>query len=135
MKQTGSPSVLLIGEATHGTHEFYEMRARLTQELIHSRGFRGVVIEADWPDTLRLHRFATDASNDDVLDAMKEFRRFPRWMWRNHEMKSFLVWLQAWNREFPTGLTGIYGMDLYSMHASMDEVIRYTVIMLNRDFL
>jgi erythromycin esterase-like protein len=119
--------VVLIGEASHGTHEFYHARAHITQALIASRGFNVVAIEADWPDAFRVNRWVrgngTDASAEDALG---DFVRFPRWMWRNREMLRFIDWLRDHNLKQPaTRRAGVYGLDLYSLHRSMDAVLRY----------
>src|SRR5690242_16949715 len=84
-------SVVLIGEASHGTHEFYAMRAALTRRLIEAHGFRAVALEADWPDAFRAHRYASGRSDDANADeALSDFRRFPTWMWRNEVMRDFV---------------------------------------------
>jgi erythromycin esterase-like protein len=123
----GEATVVLIGEATHGTHEFYQMRAHLTQALIASRGFNIVALEADWPDTYRACRWVRGESGDRSPDeALADFVRFPRWMWRNRVMVRFLEWLRAHNaQQPPAGRAGVYGLDLYSLHRSMDAVLRY----------
>jgi erythromycin esterase-like protein len=126
LERAGAAQVVLIGEASHGTHEFYEVRAELTRRLVEEQGFRLVVLEADWPDVLRAHRWAKGEGGDrDARSALGDFRRFPRWMWRNPVMLEFLDWLRAWNRAHPNRRTGVFGMDLYSMHASMALVLDY----------
>jgi len=90
---------VLIGEASHGTHEFYELRAGLTRRLVADHGFRAVALEADWPDTFRAHRYVTHRSRDaDVGAALSDFRGFPAWMWRNKVMQGFVEWLRERNR-------------------------------------
>jgi len=124
----GDAQFVLIGEASHGTHEFYAMRAALTKRLIQEKGFRIIALEADWPDTLRAHRYVTGQSADrDASDALGDFTRFPAWMWRNTVMVEFLDWLRARNLHVAKGdrPTGVFGMDLYSLHSSMDSVLRY----------
>jgi len=119
--------LVLIGEATHGTHEFYRTRAELTKALILRRGFNVVAAEADWPDAYRVNRWVQHASADpDAEAALGDFRRFPRWMWRNRDVVEFLDWLHAHNASRPAHLrTGFYGLDLYSLHASIDAVLEY----------
>ncbi len=120
----GKRRVVLIGEATHGTHEFYETRAELTKRLIEEKGFRVVAIEADWPDALRVHRYVTGRSDDaEPAAALADFKRFPAWMWRNTVMVDFVGWLRDWNRQHPS--VGIFGIDLYSLHASIEAVLEY----------
>jgi erythromycin esterase-like protein len=116
---------VLLGEATHGSHELYRERARITQRLIAEQGFNGVVLEADWPDADRANRWAQGRPGDARVDqALGGFRRFPTWMWRNTPVIEFLSWLRAHNagKRAPAVL---HGMDLYSLYASMDAVVRY----------
>jgi erythromycin esterase-like protein len=123
----GDASVVLIGEASHGTHEFYEARAELTKALIVRKGFNIVAVEADWPDAYRVNRWVRHASDDsDADDALGDFTRFPRWMWRNHDVVAFLRWLRGHNApQNAVSRTGFYGLDLYSLHASIDAVLKY----------
>lgn len=123
----GDASVVLIGEASHGTHEFYRERARITRRLIEERGFGGVAVEADWPDAYRVNRYVHGAPEDaDAEEALRGFRRFPTWMWRNAEVLDFVGWLRAHNdRQGTGGAAGFYGLDLYSLYASIAEVIAY----------
>lgn len=119
--------IVLIGEASHGTHEFYETRAQLTRQLIENGGFRIVSLEADWPDTLRVHRYVTGRTKErDAAEALGDFRRFPAWMWRNSVMMEFVDWLREWNAKRPVEeRAGLFGLDLYSMHASIESVLGY----------
>ena len=123
----GDARLVLIGEATHGTHEFYEARAELTKLLIEQRGFRFVAVEADWPDAYRANRWVRGLSAERDADyALGDFARFPRWMWRNREVVRFLEWLRAWNApRLLEDRVGFYGLDLYSMHRSMAAVLEY----------
>ena len=124
--RAGAAQVVLIGEASHGTEEFYEVRAALTRQLIQDKGFRLVVLEADWPDALRAHRWISGQTIEkNVGTALGDFRRFPGWMWRNTVMTAFLPWLRDFNHAHPTERAGLFGMDLYSMHASMALVLDY----------
>jgi erythromycin esterase-like protein/predicted phosphoribosyltransferase len=119
---------VLIGEASHGTHEFYRERAELTKRLIREHGVTAVAVEADWPDAYRVNRFVRGASDDDgPEEALSAFTRFPTWMWRNWVVAEFVGWLRDWNDSLPPDApkVGFYGLDLYSLHASMDEVVRY----------
>jgi erythromycin esterase-like protein len=123
----GDAQVVLLGEASHGTHEFYRERARITSRLIEEEGFAAVAVEADWPDAYRINRWVRDCSDDrDGVQALGEFERFPRWMWRNRDVLEFIDWLQCHNAEQPENRrAGFYGLDLYSLYASMQEVIRF----------
>ena len=122
----GDRRVVLIGEASHGTHEFYETRAELTKRLIAEKGFRAIAVEADWPDALRVNRYVRGSSRDaDANDALSDFRRFPQWMWRNSVLLEFIDWLRQWNRAHEPTQVGFYGMDLYNLHGSISDVLRY----------
>ena len=120
-------SLVLIGEASHGTQEFYRIRADLTRALITLRGFTAVAVEADWPDAYRANRWVRHASADDTAEAaLGDFIRFPRWMWRNREVVRFLRWLRAENAgRTAEDRVGFYGLDLYSLHRSMACVVEY----------
>ena len=121
-------SYVLIGEASHGTHEFYATRAQLTRQLIEQQQFNAVVIEADWPAAYRVDRFVRGKSGDTSAEqALSGFNEFPEWMWRNVEVRDFVAWLRAWNQARPqtSSQTGFYGMDLYSLFRSRDAVLRY----------
>ncbi len=127
LEQVGDARVVLLGEATHGTHEFYELRAELTRRLIDERGFTIVAVEADWPDAYRVNRFVRGAGRDaTAVDALGDFARFPLWMWRNREVARFLEWLRARNAGVAAERrAGFYGLDLYGLHASIDAVLGY----------
>ncbi|HSW18202.1 MAG TPA: erythromycin esterase family protein, partial [Ramlibacter sp.] len=118
---------VLIGEASHGTHEFYELRAELTRRLIEQHGFNTVVVEADWPDALRVNRYVRGLGDDATADAALEgFQRFPTWMWRNTVVRDFVKWLREHNTARPQReAAGFYGMDLYSLSASIQSVLAY----------
>jgi erythromycin esterase-like protein len=120
-------SVVLIGEATHGTREFYRIRADLTRALVRQREFEVVAVEADWPDAYRANQWVRLLGTDDTAeDALADFTRFPRWMWRNREVVRFLRWLRSENAERGADArAGFYGLDLYSLHRSMARVIEY----------
>lgn len=124
----GDAHFVLLGEATHGTAEFYRERARITKRLIAERGFSAVVVEADWPDAFRVNRFVRGSGDDpNAASALGDFHRFPRWMWRNVEVRDFVGWLRAQNDDLTAGASkvGFYGMDLYSLSASVEAVIAY----------
>ncbi|MEX2154445.1 MAG: erythromycin esterase family protein [Gemmatimonadaceae bacterium] len=119
--------LVLIGEATHGTHEFYRIRAELTKRLIRDHGFRAVAIEGDWPDAHRVNRYVRGQDGAaDAMEALSGFTRFPQWMWRNADVLDFVGWLRAFNESAPPDrVAGFYGLDLYSLHASMEAVVSY----------
>ena len=120
--------VVLIGEATHGTSEFYAERARITRRLIVDHGFTVVAAEADWPDAYRVNRYVLGLSDDHSAEqALTDFRRFPTWMWRNTEVVRFVDWLREHNDRLtdPMRMARFHGLDLYSLRASMDAVVSY----------
>jgi erythromycin esterase-like protein len=123
----GDARLVLIGEATHGTHEFYRARAELTKALITRNGFNAVAVEADWPDAYRVNRWVRHTSVDPSAEsALEDFTRFPRWMWRNHDVVAFLRWLHEYNESLAApARVGFYGLDLYSLHSSVDAVLAY----------
>jgi erythromycin esterase-like protein/predicted phosphoribosyltransferase len=125
----GDARVVLIGEATHGTHEFYRERALITRRLIAERGFAGVAVEADWPDAYRVNHYVRARGTDeDAADALRGFQRFPTWMWRNADVLDFVGWLRTYNETTAEkDQAGFYGLDLYSLRASMQAVIAYLV--------
>ena len=128
LSRIGDATLVLIGEASHGTHEFYRIRADITRRLIAEKGFTAVAVEADWPDAYRVNRFVRGAGEDADADAaLGGFRRFPTWMWRNDDVLAFVAWLRAHNDAIADGAekAGFYGLDLYSLHASIAAVLDY----------
>jgi erythromycin esterase-like protein len=122
----GDARFVLLGEATHGTHEFYEERARITQRLIEDKGFHAVAVEADWPDAYRVNRYVRGQGEDrDANEALSGFQRFPNWMWRNTDVERFVDWLRKHNQKAAGRQVGFYGLDLYSMFTSISEVLGY----------
>ena len=125
----GDASIVLMGESTHGTHDFYAARAALTRRLIEERDFSAVAIEGDWPDAYRVNRYvqgqATEARSPEGV--LRGFARFPTWMWRNTAVVEFVAWLREHNAGVvaPGKRAGFYGLDLYSLHASMRSVVAY----------
>src|SRR5881394_1945764 len=118
---------VLIGEASHGTHEFYKYRAELTKRLIREKGFSAIAVEADFPDAYRVNRYIRGAGNDTSAEAsLEDFQRFPLWMWRNADVLDLVGWLREHNdATAPARRVGFYGIDLYSMHSSMQAVLNY----------
>ena len=120
--------LVLLGEASHGTHEFYARRAELTKRLIRDHGFQAVAAEADWPDAHRVDRYLKARGADaDANSALREFQRFPAWMWRNADVLDFVGWLREHNDSLPREAkkAGFYGLDLYSLHSSIAAVLVY----------
>jgi erythromycin esterase-like protein len=127
LELVGDRRFVLLGEASHGTHDFYRERARITRRLIDEKGFNAVAVEADWPDTYRVNRYVLGQSSDrDATAALGDFRRFPAWMWRNTDVVRFVEWLRARNdAHHPPTKARFYGLDLYSLQASMEAVVAY----------
>jgi len=127
IEAVGDARVVLMGEATHGTHEFYRERAMLTRRLIVERGFDAVAVEADWPDAYRVNQYVKGGGADeDAIGALADFQRFPAWMWRNADVLDVVGWLREHNEGLPLERrVGFYGLDLYSLHASMRAVITF----------
>lgn len=124
----GDARYVLLGEATHGTHEFYHARAEITKRLIKKKGFVGMAAEADWPDAARVNRFVRGISPDqEAIHALDGFKRFPTWMWRNADMLDLVGWLREENDRLPKNAAklGFYGLDLYSLFTSMEAVVKY----------
>ncbi|MCX4470270.1 erythromycin esterase family protein [Micromonospora sp. NBC_01655] len=120
--------IVMIGEATHGTHDYYRLREQLTRRLIAERGFSFVAVEGDWPDCERVHRSVTAAPGGlaDPQAALERFERWPTWMWANAEVARFCRWLRAWNLERPAqGRAGFHGLDVYSLWESMQAIFDY----------
>jgi erythromycin esterase-like protein len=128
IERIGEARVVLLGEASHGTHEFYRERAEITKRLIREQGFSAVAVEADWPDAYLINRYVRGVGDaEDALGALRGFLRFPAWMWRNTVVLEFVRWLRAHNDSLERGTpkTGFYGLDLYSMYSSMRAVVDY----------
>ena len=123
----GPARFALLGEASHGTHEFYRERAEITKRLITEKGFTAVAVEADWPDAWRVNRYARGLSDDADADAaLSGFQRFPAWMWRNTIVRDFVEWLRDYNTGLsPLRQVGFYGLDLYSLFTSIQAVLTY----------
>lgn len=127
LARVGESRIVLLGEASHGTHEFYSERAGITRRLIDEKGFTAVAVEADWPDAYRVNRYVRGTGSDlDADTALSGFKRFPTWMWRNRDVVAFATWLRERNAAMdPDERSGFYGLDLYSLYTSIGEVIAY----------
>ena len=124
----GDARFVLVGEASHGTHEFYRERAQITKRLITEKGFSAIAVEADFPDAYRVNRYVRGSGPDgDAVESLGGFKRFPAWMWRNADVLDFVGWLREYNDDLPASREkiGFYGLDLYSLHTSIEEVLRY----------
>ena len=126
LRLVGNSRFVLIGEATHGTHEFYRVRAQITKLLITEKDFNAVAVEADWPDAYRVNQFVRyEGDDEDAIDALSGFERFPSWMWRNADVLDFVGWLRSYNGHRHARKAGFYGLDLYSLHSSMRAVLNF----------
>ena len=127
LERIGDASLVLLGEASHGTDEFYRTRADITRRLITERGFNAIAVEADWPDAYRVNRFVRgDEEDADADAALSGFLRFPTWMWRNDVVRDFVTWLRRHNDGVAESQrVGFYGLDLYSLHGSIAAVLDY----------
>lgn len=125
LDQIGDARIVLIGEASHGTHEFYQARIELSKLLISEKNFHAIAIEGDWPNVYPVHQYIQ--GNAEEESALSEFKRFPEWMWRNTTIPPFLNWLKKYNDKIkdPKQFVGFYGLDLYSLHDSIKAVIDY----------
>jgi erythromycin esterase-like protein len=119
--------LVLLGEGSHGTHDFYRERTRITRRLIEELGFDAVAVEADWPDAYRVNRYVRGADRDENAErALGGFLRFPQWMWRNEDVVDLVEWLRDRNTAYADfEHAGFFGIDLYSLHGSIAEVLRY----------
>lgn len=128
LERIGDAPVVMLGEATHGTSEFYTWRARLSQRLINEHGFDFIAVEGDWPDCYRLNRFIKGYENSgtQALDVAHQFQRWPTWMWANWEVVTLLDWLQRLNKDRADDQkVGFYGLDLYSLEESLESILAF----------
>jgi len=127
IKKAGLADIVLIGDSTHGTHEFYQQRINLTKRLIQEKQFKLIFIEADWPNTHILNQYIQSQISLSDLQKINPFKKYPVWMWKNQEMFSFLKWLRQYNQQLADDQqkVSLFGMDMYSYHPSMKWVIDY----------
>ena len=124
LERIGKADIVLIGEASHGTSEFYKMRSRITRELIVKKNFNFVAIEGDWPDAARIDHFVRHF--DTPPSEWTAFARFPTWMWRNNDMREFVDWLRIHNTDLSPGKrVAFHGLDLYSLYSSIRSILKY----------
>lgn len=128
MKRVGDARIVMLGEASHGTSEYYTWRAYITQQLIEKKGFNLIAVEGDWPDCYRLNRYIKnyDGAGKNAFEVLKEFNRWPTWMWANWEMVALAEWLYQYNKSLPANKKiGFYGLDVYSLWESMESIMHY----------
>src|SRR5262249_23571840 len=128
MERIGDARFVLLGEASHGTADYYNWRRTISQRLIREKGFSFIAVEGDWPDCYRVNRYVKgyhDAGHS-ARDVLHEFRRWPTWMWANEEIAELAEWLRRHNRSQPEERkAGFYGLDVYNLWESMDAVLGY----------
>jgi erythromycin esterase len=124
----GDARIVMLGEASHGTHDYYTWRSHITKRLIEEKGFNFIAVEGDWPDCYRLNRFVKgyDANAKGSLQVLHAFNRWPTWMWANWEIVALADWLQKHNAGLPANKkAGFYGLDVYSLWESMESIMQY----------
>jgi erythromycin esterase len=128
VREIGDARYVLLGEASHGTHEYYTLRAQLSKRLIEEKGFSFIAVEGDWPDCYRLNRYVKgypDAGNS-AYEVLHAFNRWPTWMWANWEVVALAEWLRQFNVGHPReNKVGFYGLDVYSLWESLAAIIAY----------
>jgi erythromycin esterase len=128
MEKIGDARFVLLGEATHGTHEFYTWRSKITQRLIKEKGFNFIAVEGDWPQCYRLNRYVKGYQNAglNAKEVLQEFNRWPSWMWANWEIVALAEWLKNHNQTIKAGKkVGFYGLDVYGLWESLDAIVQY----------
>jgi len=128
LDRIGDARIVLLGEATHGTHEYYIWRAMISRRLIKEKGFNIVGVEGDWPDCYRINRYIRNYSTgeENSREVLKKFKRWPSWMWANWEISAFMEWLKSNNKGLPFNRqAGFYGLDVYSLWESLEAIIDY----------
>lgn len=128
MERIGESRIVMLGEASHGTHEYYMWRAYISRRLIEEKGFNFIAVEGDWPECYRLNRFVKgyDRDNKRAFDVLNGFKRWPTWMWANWEIAAFADWLLKHNSGLPANRkAGFYGLDVYSLWESMENIMQY----------
>jgi erythromycin esterase-like protein len=128
IEDIGDAKYVLLGESSHGTSEYYTIRAELTKRLIKEKGFSVIAVEGDWPSCQSINRYIKNIGSppSDVREALKSFNRWPTWMWANQEIIELVQWLKDFNQQTKRkNKVGFYGLDVYSLWESMDEIIKY----------
>jgi erythromycin esterase len=128
LERIGDAQYVLMGEASHGTSEYYLWRTRLSQRLIQEKGFSVIAVEGDWPDCYRINRYVKGygGAGESAYEVLNGFERWPTWMWANWEVVALVEWLRRWNSEQPNNRkVGFFGLDVYSLWESLSEVTRY----------
>jgi erythromycin esterase len=128
MDRIGDARYVLLGEATHGTHEYYTWRAEISKRLITEKGFSFIAVEGDWPDSFKINQWIKGKTNSDkgISEILNSFKRWPTWMWANWEIAALAEWLRNYNKDLPSKeMIGFYGLDVYSLWESMEIIMNY----------
>lgn len=128
MERIGDARIVMLGESTHGTHEYYQWRAHISRKLIEEKGFNFIAVEGDWPDCYRLNRFVKgyDTDSKSAFQVLHAFNRWPTWMWANWEIVALADWMERYNKRMArSAKVGFYGLDVYSLWESMDSIMQY----------
>lgn len=124
--RVGDAEFVLLGEASHGTSEFYSIRAELSKRLIEEKGFSVITVEGDWPACQQVNQYIKgNSEKQSAYDVLQAFKRWPSWMWANEEIADFVNWLKGYNQQSKSTNVGFYGIDIYSLWESMDEIMKY----------
>ena len=127
-KKIGDARIVMLGEASHGTHEFYTWRSYISRRLIQEKNFNFIAVEGDWPDCYRINRYIKNYKDagTDSKEVLSQFRRWPTWMWANWEILELTNWLKQYNSSIPLNKKiGFYGLDVYSLWESMEVIMQY----------
>lgn len=128
LEDMGDVPVVMLGEASHGTHEFYTWRTAISKRLIQEKGFSFIAVEGDWPDCYRINRYVKGYADagDNIREVLMNFNRWPTWMWANWEVAALAEWMREYNKALPADKkVGFYGLDVYSLWDSMREMMHY----------
>lgn len=128
LERIGDSRYVLLGEATHGTHEYYTWRAEISKRLIKEKGFSFIAVEGDWPDCFKINRWIKGhpGTEGPIKDVLASFKRWPTWMWGNWEIAAFAEWLRQYNESLEDKQKiGFYGLDVYSLWESMETIVKY----------
>jgi len=125
LDRIGDAQYVLLGEASHGTHEYYTWRAQISKRLIEEKGFSFIAVEGDWPDCFEINKWLKNGDNREIQEVLQEFKRWPTWMWANWEIAAFANWLKDHNLRQAENKIGFYGLDVYSLWESMEIIVNY----------
>jgi erythromycin esterase-like protein len=128
LEESNGVQYVLLGESSHGTSDYYKIRAELTKKLIVEKGFTFIAVEGDWPACQEVNRFIKgyNSNYSDAREVLKSFNRWPTWMWANEELIDLIQWLKTYNQALPSDQkVGFYGVDVYSLWESMEEILGY----------